>query len=88
MTKQVKKRYNQLKAADNFIIYLNTRLGNPHSLSGELEGYYAVNITANKRLIIRPKTDSLDYDSLKMCETVIVKGVLDYHGKKYEWLIP
>lgn len=30
----------------------------------------------------------LDMESLKNCKILNVKGVLDYHGGKNEWIIP
>jgi len=87
-TKATKKRYDQLKAANNFSQYLSLGLGKPHSLTGNHKGYYGVNITGNLRVIIRPDTESLNPISLKECDIVIIKGVEDYHGKKNEWLIP
>ena len=68
LTRSIKRRYDQLKAAPNFSAYLNTRLGRPHALVGDPEGCYSVNLSKNMRLII--------------------KGVVDYHGQKHEWLIP
>lgn len=88
LTKVVKKRYDQLRAAETFSSYLNTRLGNPHKLSHDLIGYYGVNVSSNVRLIIKPKAESLEPSVLKTCDTVIIRGVEDYHGKKQEWLIP
>jgi len=87
-TRTTKKRFDQLKAAPNFIIYLQTGLGKPHSLSGNLKGCYGISITGNLRLIVRPDVDNLEPDSLKECDTVIIEGVVDYHGKKYECIIP
>jgi plasmid maintenance system killer protein len=88
LTRSAKKRYDQLRAAPNFKVYLDTRLGNPHSLSGNLKGYYGISISGNIRLVVRPDVESLDPVSLKECDSVIIKGVLDYHGQKHEWLIP
>jgi proteic killer suppression protein/toxin YoeB len=88
ITRAIKKRYDQLKAANNFSIYLQTGLGKPHPLHGNLKGCYGISITGNLRLIVRPDVQSIDPGSLKECDTVIIKGVLDYHGKKYGWIIP
>lgn len=89
LTRAVKKRYDQLKAANNFSLYLSTGLGKPHALVGE-NGCYGVHITANWRLVIKPLTDDLSPESLKKCDTIQIKGVVDYHGKgaKNNWLIP
>lgn len=88
MAKAFKKRIVQIKAANNFSIFLKVGLGNPHPLSGNLEGYYGVNLTANFRLVIKPVTDLYDPQSLLLCDTVVVKGVMDYHGGKYKWICP
>ena len=89
LTRAVKKRYNQLKAADNFSVYLSTGLGKPHVLAGT-NGCYGIHITANWRLVIKPLTDELSSESLKKCDAIQIKGVVDYHGKgaKNNWLIP
>lgn len=83
-----KKRIDPLKASVNFSIFLTTGLGKPHALAENLKGYYGVTITANVRLIVRPDVESIEPDVLKQCDTVIIKGVMDYHGSKNEWLIP
>ncbi len=88
LTRGVKKRYDQLKAAANFSIYLSTGLGKSHSLVGNLKGCYGINISGNIRLIVKPNVENLDPVSLKKCDLVIIKGVMDYHGQKHEWLIP
>ena len=88
LARAIKKRHDQLKAAPNFSIYLSTGLGKPHPLYGDLKGCYAISITGNVRLIVRPDTESLDPDSLVKCDSVIIEGVMDYHGRKHEWLIP
>ena len=87
LTKAVKKRYDQLKAAKTFQIYLSTGLGRPHKLDHDLSGYYGIGLSGNERLIVRPKAEGLEPEVLMDCDTVIIKGVEDYHGKKQEWLI-
>lgn len=88
LTRMTKKRYDQLKAATNFSIYFSTGLGRPHPLYENLKGCYGISITGNVRLVIRPDVESLDPDSLKKCDSVIIEGVMDYHGQKHEWIIP
>jgi len=73
LARGVKKRCDNLKAATNFGVYLSTGLGKPHSLGGDLKGI---------------DTESLDPASLKECDTIIVEGVMDYHGQENKWLIP
>lgn len=90
LTKAVKKRYDQLKAASNFSIYLSTGLGKPHLLTGNMSALYGVFVTANWRLVIKPVSVDSRAESFKDCDTIIIKGVVDYHGKgsNNNWLIP
>jgi plasmid maintenance system killer protein len=88
LTKAVKKRFDQLKASRTFGVYLSTGLGKPHRLYYDLDGYYGVSLSANIRLIIKPDSVSLELCVLNKCDSVIIKGVEDYHGKKQEWIIP
>lgn len=89
IAKTIKKRINQLQATDNFNEYLTkVALGRPHSLEGELKGCFAISITPNYRLIVEPLETKLDMESLKECKKINLKGVLEYHGGKYEWIIP
>lgn len=84
----LKKRKNQMEAAPNFKSYLSYHIGNPHLLHGDLEGLYGVDINAHTRLIIEPMSEDLSAESLAKCDTVILKGLVEYHGDKNEWLIP
>lgn len=87
--KSLKKRMNQLQAVNDFNEYLTKiKLGSPHMLSGNLEGLYAISITANYRLVVEPLIKKLDVESLKECKVIKIKGVLEYHGGKNEWIIP
>lgn len=87
--KKVKLRLNQLESADNFNEYLTKiALGKPHPLEGKLDKCYGISITANYRLIVEPLVKELNLESLKNCKVLKVKGVLDYHGGKNEWIIP
>jgi len=87
-TRAAKKRMDQIKAAISFYEYLILKLGNPHRLRGNLSDRYAVSITDNIRLIIKPLCENLNPDTLKSCNEIEVKGVVKYHEGKEEWLIP
>ena len=80
MAKTVKQRYNQIEACKNFKEYMNIGLGVPHPLGHDLNECYGIRITGNYRLVVKPETLG--------SEEIIVKGVLDYHGDKNEWIIP
>ncbi len=88
LARKTKKRWTELEAADNFAIYLKTRLGKPHPLVGDLKGWYSITISRNIRLIVKPDTEAMDDASLEKCDLVIIRGLVDYHGQKKEWLIP
>ena len=88
MTKSLKKRIDQLRAADNFKEFLDIGLGDPHPLVGNLDKLFGIKINKNYRLIVKPVSDKLDDDSLSKCKKVNLKGVADYHDGKCEWLIP
>lgn len=87
-TKAVKKRLDQIKASVNFQRWLDTRLGDPHSLTefGKYS-YYGVSVTSNYRLVLRPGTEDNSAESLLTCTIVVVKGVCDYHGDKTNWIV-
>lgn len=87
--KTIKKRLNQLESADNFNQYLTKiGLGKPHPLTGNLDKCFGIWITANYRIVVEPMETELDMESLKNCKKINIKGVLDYHGGKNEWIIP
>lgn len=88
--RSVKKRYNQLLAFPSFLSLQQSGIGKPESLEGDLKGSYSLRVSANYRLIIKPLAEDLRAENLKNCDTVIIQGVIDYHGrgKKYHWLIP
>ena len=88
MTRQFKKRIDQLKAAENFKEYLDTGLGDPHPLIGNLDRMFGIRLNRNYRLIVEPISVFLDDESLKKCDQVNLKGVVDYHDGKCEWIIP
>ena len=87
--KKVRQRMNQLEAANDFNEYLTKlRFGNPHPLEGDLDKCFGISITGNYRLVVEPLETDLDIESLKKCKILNIKGVLDYHGGKNEWIIP
>ena len=90
LTRVIKKRYNQIVAFSSFSSLQFSGIGKIESLKGDRKGSYSLRISANYRLIIKPKAKDLSADSLKKCDTVIIEGVIDYHGKdkKFSWIIP
>ena len=90
LTKAVKKRYNQIIAFSSFSAIQHSAIGKMESLECDRKGSYSLNLSANYRLIVKPNSKDLSAESLKNCDTLIIKGVIDYHGKgkKFSWLIP
>lgn len=60
------------------------------SLEGDCKGSYSLRVSANYRFIVKPVADDLSAESMKKCDTLIIEGVIDYHGKgtKFSWIIP
>ena len=50
--------------------------------------YFGISITANYRIVVEPLETELDMESLKNCKLLNIKGVLEYHDGKNEWIIP
>lgn len=49
LSRTIKLRIDQMRAASNYIEYQSIGLGKPHHLEGDLKGCFAVNLTANYR---------------------------------------
>lgn len=81
----IKKHMDNLKAADNFGIFLSLGLGRPEQLSGYKQIRYSLHVAANVRLIVEPKATA---ETVMICAEIEVKGVSDYHGGKENWYIP
>lgn len=90
LTREVKKRYNQIVAFSSFSALQQSGIGKMESLKGGSKGSYSLRVSANYRLIVKPKAKDLSAESLKSCDTIIIEGVIDYHGKrkKFGWIIP
>lgn len=88
MAKMVKKRFNEMKASSNFKEYVSYGLGKPHPLTGNLDNLYGIHLNKNYRLIVEPLVEGFDDIKLEECKNVNIKGVVDYHDGKIEWLIP
>ena len=90
LARAVKKRYNQITAFSSFSVLRQSGIGKMESLEGDCKGSYSLRISANYRLIVKPKAKDLSAESLKSCDTLIIEGVIDYHGKgkKISWIIP
>lgn len=90
LTKAVKKRYNQMVSFSSFSALQQSKIGKMESLEGDRKGRYSLTVSANYRLIVRPVSKDQSAESLKKCDTFVIEGVIDYHGKgtKYNWIIP
>ena len=90
LTKAVKKRYNQIVAFTSFSALQQSGIGKMESLEGDRKGSYSLRVSANYRLIVKPKAKDLSAESLKSCDTLMIEGVIDYHGKgkEFSWIIP
>ena len=82
----VRVRLKQLRGAVNFQEYLDLHIGNPHGLTGDMMGFFAVDLNAHARLIIKPDSIDLSAEALRSCNKVEIVGIIEeYHGGKYEW---
>ena len=90
LTKALKKRYNQMVSFSSFSALQQSKIGKMESLEGDRKGRYSLTVSANYRLIVRPVSKDQSAESLKKCDTFVIEGVIDYHGKgtKYNWIIP
>lgn len=88
LSRKVKQRINEMTAAPNFKDYLDYGIGKPHPLTGDLDNLYGISLNKNIRLIVEPLVEKRTNESLKMCEEINIKGVVEYHGNKKEWIIP
>ena len=89
LARVLKKRINELKAAETFAKYLSFGIGKPHSLEGTaFKDCYGVSLDAHRRLVVKPITENISAEALAECKTVEIRGIVEYHGTKNEWIIP
>lgn len=88
IARKIHQRFNELRASSNFKEYLDIGIGKPHPLTGDLDKLFGISLNKNYRLIVEPLTISLDDKSLRECKKINIKGVMDYHDGKNNWLIP
>jgi plasmid maintenance system killer protein len=88
LSKPIKLRIDQIRAAANYLQYQSIGLGKPHLLDGDFAGCFAVNVSNNYRLIGRLCVEDVSPESLEKCDKVVLEGVVDYHGKSNNWIIP
>lgn len=82
LTRAVKKRLDQIVAFEYFSELQNSGLGRMESLLGDMHGDYSLRTTANYRIIVTPKSIERSAEALKKCDTLIIKGVIDYMEKQ------
>lgn len=90
LTRAVKLRYNQIIAFSSFAALIDSHIGKIEFLEGKGNRTYSLHLNANYRLIIAPDTKDFSANGLRNCDTFIIKGVVDYHGKGSDnnWIIP
>lgn len=88
LARLVKKRLNEFRSCDNFGSIMSLPIGKPEFLLGDLKGYSSVHLTGNYRLVFRPDCNTDNIEEQKSIDRVLIKGVIDYHGKNRHWLIP
>ena len=82
--KAIIKRKNQLEAFSHIGELMKSGIDNPHLLENNLYGCIGWSVTANLRFIL---DIGLEKDEKYSKEKITVKGVMDYHGGKNEWII-
>ena len=49
-------------------------IGKMESLENDRKGLYSLRVSANYRLIVKPKAKDLSAESMKSCDTLIIEG--------------
>ena len=90
LTLALKRRFNQIAAFSTFAALQQSAIGKMEALEVDFRGSYSLRVSANYRLVVKPRCQDLSTACLKRCDTLIIEGVIDYHGrgKKHNWLIP
>jgi proteic killer suppression protein len=84
MAKKVNQRMKELSASENLEILKTIPAANCHELKGQKKGQFAVDISANYRLIFEPDhapvpvKDDNSIDCIKITD-ILVLGTEDYH---------
>jgi plasmid maintenance system killer protein len=82
--KRVSARIDDIVASPNLAVLMQIPAANCHPLTGDQKGDWAVNISANHRLIFKiandpvPKLDDGSIDTIKVTDIRIIKTT-DYH---------
>lgn len=89
IAKSILKRLRQLESFVNVKELLNSGIDKPHLLEGNFYGFIGWSITDKMRLILDLNIDKNQKYSEEVLnkKEVFIKGVVDYHGNKNEWII-
>lgn len=81
-------RKDQIEATDSLEVMIEGKIGRCHPLHYDFEGAFGLDIKDQVRLIIQPDVEQgcKDYNKRIKCKSVIIIGVVDYHGQKNEWI--
>ena len=76
LSKNILKRISVLEFADSLAMVPDVPPTRRHKLTGKFKGCWAIDISKNYRLIIKPMVDTDDLNEIKEIEII---DILDYH---------
>ena len=89
LTKQLKRKIDQLESMENIDSLMTSGIDNPHLLGEDLAGCIGWSVNGRIRLVFdlrEGKVEKID-SRIKSKTKICIKGVVDYHGRKNEWII-
>ena len=89
LAKKLCQRLYEIQASDSLATLKTLPAPRLHSLTGNLKGYWAVDLIYPFRLVLSPVLPD-DFDPARpdysIISKVMLKGVCNYHDSKVEWL--
>lgn len=87
LAKKIDKLHTSLLAARNLGIIKKINLWDQHRLHGDLDKYISYGLTKMIRFVIDAGLKTFSDKEFDACTKVTIIGVVDDHGKKYQWYI-
>lgn len=80
IAKTLTRRMSDLRVASNLSEITHLPPPRRHKLTGNLEGCWGIDVSRNKRLVIRPIGD-YDQEDLSTITTIRIEDITDYHER-------